>query len=120
MSGTAQRCTAPSAVANAVIAETSAGLISLRLAMSLDGYIADASGSFEWIVPVPSCFLFGGGVLVESFLTAGVVDELTVGIVPVLLGRGRRLFVGGYPRLELSLVDYAVLDGKVRMVYRRR
>jgi len=178
----------------------SAGQISLRLAMSLDGYIADDDGGYEWIVPVPSptldtehqlpfddflddvdivvmgrhcfdqeqhrdyvalgkkvivatstpkliatpvegvdfvgrdvvevvkayrdqgqhCFIFGGGVLVQSFLAANAVDMLTVGIVPVLLGSGRALFLGGYPPLDLSLVDYAVQDGKARLVYRRR
>ncbi|GGN24500.1 riboflavin biosynthesis protein RibD [Actinoplanes campanulatus] len=168
--------------------------------MSLDGYIADDDGGYEWIVPVPSptldtehqlpfddfladvdivvmgrhcfdqkqhrdyvalgkkvivatsapkliatpeegvdfvgrdvvevvkayrgqgqhCFIFGGGVLVQSFLAANAVDMLTVGIVPVLLGSGRPLFLGGYPPLDLSLVNYAVQDGKARLIYRRR
>lgn len=30
------------------------GSISVRLAMSLDGYIADHDGGYDWIVPVPS------------------------------------------------------------------
>jgi hypothetical protein len=30
------------------------GAISVRLAMSLDGYIADHDGGYDWIVPVPS------------------------------------------------------------------
>lgn len=174
------------------------GLISLRLAMSLDGYIATQEGGYDWIVPVPSptldtdhqlpfdeflgdvdvvvmgrrcydqgqhrdyvslgkrvivatsrapvhseqdvefvadgvvnvvraardsgqhCFLFGGGVLVESFLRADAIDMLTVGIVPILLGSGRRLFPSEHPTLELRLADYTVESGKVRLVYRRR
>src|SRR5262245_39111508 len=32
----------------------SSGQISLRLAMSLDGYIADDQGGYDWIVPVAS------------------------------------------------------------------
>lgn len=176
------------------------GQISLRLAMSLDGYIADEDGSYDWIVPVPSpgldtthqlpfdafldevdvvvmgracydqgqhrdyadlgkrvivatssppepargeefvefatrdvvgvvraardeghhCFLFGGGVLVETFLAADTVDTLSVGIVPVLLGKIRPLFGGRHPQLELALLDYTVQDGKVRLVYQRR
>jgi dihydrofolate reductase len=58
--------------------------------------------------------------LVESFLAADAVDLLTVGIVPVLLGGGRRLFPGERSTLELRLTDYAVQDGKVRLVYKRR
>jgi dihydrofolate reductase len=173
------------------------GVISVRLAMSLDGYIADHDGGYAWIVPVPSrtldtehqlpfddfltdvdivvmgrhcyeqgqahdyvtlgkpvivatstppasgpegiqfcddvvnvvtaardrgyhCFLFGGGVLVHSFLAAHAVDMLTVGIVPVLLGGGRSLFPGEHSTIDLRLTDYTVGDGKVRLVYQRR
>lgn len=178
----------------------SPGQISLRLAMSVDGYIADDQGGYDWIVPVASptldtdhqlpfdefldgvdivvmgrrcydqgqhrdyvalgkkvivatstpsvlerkeegvelvgdrvvevvraardqghhCFLFGGGLLVESFLAADAVDVLTIGIVPILLGSGRQLFPGKRPPLELRLIDYTVQDGKVRLVYKRR
>jgi len=175
------------------------GAISVRLAMSVDGYIADHDGGFDWIVAVPSprldtghqlpfddfledvdivvmgrrcyeqgqsedyvalgkrvmvatsnaasrrgtspgiefcddpvnavtaarkqghhCFLFGGGLLVHSFLVADAVDVLTVGIVPVLLGGGRSLFPGEHPTINLRLTDYAIADGKVRLVYQRR
>jgi dihydrofolate reductase len=175
------------------------GTISVRLAMSLDGYIAGHDGGYDWIVPVPSpkldtahqlpfddfledvdivvmgrrcyeqgqareyvalgkrvmvatsdaparrgacpgvefchdavsavtaareqghhCFLFGGGVLVHSFLAADAVDMLTIGIVPVLLGGGRSLFPGEHPAINLRLTDYAIADGKVRLVYQRR
>jgi len=173
------------------------GVISVRLAMSLDGYVADHDGGYDWIVPVPSpmldtghqlpfddfladvdlvvmgrhcyeqgqfrdylnlgkqvmvatsilpasgpqgvqfcddvvnavtaardvgkrCFLFGGGVLVHSFLAADAVDMLTVGIVPVILGGGRPLFPGEHPTINLRLTDYTVSEGKVRLVYQRR
>jgi dihydrofolate reductase len=66
------------------------------------------------------CFLFGGGVLVESFLAAGAIDTITVGIVPILLGRGRKLFPAQHPRLDLRLADYSVQDGKTRLVCERR
>ena len=66
------------------------------------------------------CFLFGGGVLVHSFLAADTVDTLTVGVVPVLLGGGRPLFPGEHPAIDLRLTDYTVGDGKVRLVYQRR
>ena len=66
------------------------------------------------------CFLFGGGVLVQSFLAADAIDRLTVGIVPVLLGGGRPLLPGEHPTINLRLTDYTVRDGKVRLVYQRR
>lgn len=45
-------------------------------------------------------FLFGGGVLVHSFLATDSVDNLTIGIVPVLLGGGRPLFPGEHVTIE--------------------
>jgi dihydrofolate reductase len=66
------------------------------------------------------CFLFGGGRLVSTFIQADRVDELTVGIVPVLLGQGRRLFYDGPRRVDLRLVDCTILHGKTRLTYRRR
>lgn len=66
------------------------------------------------------CFVFGGGLLVHSFIAADGVDVLTVSIVPVLLGGGRSLFPGDHPTLNLRLTDYAIADGKVRLVYQRR
>ena len=167
-----------------------------RLAMSLDGYIADADGGYDWIRPdvddrldtarqIPfdqfrtdvdlvvmgrrcydegaaadysdkevlvatthppsehaphvrfagpdvvdvvrrevergrTAFLFGGGLLIDAFLRAEAVDELVVGVVPVLLGAGRRLFPGTYPTQELTLRNYSIVSGKVRLEYVRR
>jgi dihydrofolate reductase len=176
---------------------TGNGKVSLRLAMSLDGFIADLGGGDDWIQDVPSpdldtehqvpfdeylddvnvvvmglrcfeqgqhidyvqlakpvivaasqshgrsahgveftddvlsrvhwerdegrhCFLFGGGRLVTSFVQANLIDELTVGIVPILLGEGRRLFHEGRRRIDLRLIDYTILNGKARLRYRRR
>jgi dihydrofolate reductase len=45
-----------------------------------------------------------GGALIRSFLDAGLVDELTVTVVPAILGRGIPLFAGATRRHELRLV----------------
>lgn len=55
-----------------------AGIISVRLAMSLDGYIAAQDGGFDWIVPVPSPRLDTGHQLpFDDFLAA--VDVVVMG-----------------------------------------
>jgi dihydrofolate reductase len=46
--------------------------------------------------------LGGGAATVRAYLGAGLVDELNLAVVPVLLGRGERLFDGP--------VDYAVAE----------
>jgi dihydrofolate reductase len=44
----------------------------------------------------------GGASAVQQYLRAGVIDELTLNIIPVLLGDGERLLQDvGDPRLEL-------------------
>jgi dihydrofolate reductase len=50
-------------------------------------------------------WLFGGGRLFGSLLTAGQVDEVEVTVVPVLLGDGVPVVAGGIARTELRLHD---------------
>src|SRR5882724_1031701 len=50
-------------------------------------------------------WLMGGGKMVREFLKADLVDELYIGIVPVLLGEGIPLFPPGFPQREYSLVE---------------
>lgn len=48
-------------------------------------------------------FIFGSGDLSDTFLEAGLVDEIKVCIVPVILGSGKPLFKHG--RTKLKLLD---------------
>ncbi|MEU2349781.1 dihydrofolate reductase family protein [Modestobacter sp. NPDC049651] len=50
--------------------------------------------------------VIGGADLNQQLLAAGLVDELWIDVMPVLLGRGRRLFDGAPPQeLEKLRVD---------------
>lgn len=46
-----------------------------------------------------------GGVLIGQFLAEGLIDELTISIVPVVLGGGIRLFSGGEGEHRFELVQ---------------
>lgn len=60
-----------------------------------------------------------GGRTIQAFLAAGLIDEITVSIAPVLLGHGIRLF-GDLDRdvlLTLRGHHSTAEDGLVRVTY---
>lgn len=62
----------------------------------------------------------GGGALARSFLEADLIDELQLGIVPVLIGAGIPLFPAGFPQREFELVKVERFSTHhVSMHYRR-
>lgn len=62
-------------------------------------------------------YIFGSGELVRSLLPEGVIDEIKLAVVPVLLGRGTRLFGEG-PRVALELRSAEpVTGGTVLLTY---
>jgi dihydrofolate reductase len=62
-------------------------------------------------------WLFGGGVLFRSLLDAGLVDEVSVGVMPVLLGGGVPVVAAG-DRSRLRLTgSKAYKSGAVSLEY---
>jgi dihydrofolate reductase len=53
--------------------------------------------------------IMGGGDLLRQYLAAGLVDELTLTIAPVLLGSGKRLF-DGIAHTDIDFERYAVIE----------
>ncbi len=58
-----------------------------------------------------------GGDLIRQALDADLVDELTVTIVPVVLGAGHPLFAGVARRRALALVAHRVAGGLAQLTY---
>lgn len=50
--------------------------------------------------------VMGGGELARSFLQDDVVDELAIGVYPVLLGDGIPFFPSGFPQRNFKLVEH--------------
>lgn len=65
-------------------------------------------------------WLFGGAGVADPFLKADVIDEYIIGIIPTLLGHGRRLFNGGFSKIDLKLEASSVEDGVVMLRYSKR
>jgi len=50
-------------------------------------------------------FVFGSGILSKSLMKANLFDEYRLCVVPVFLGKGRRLFNEGLPYQKLKLLE---------------
>jgi len=65
-------------------------------------------------------WLMGGGELARDFLKADLVDELYLGVVPVLLGEGRPLFPSGFPQRNFTLLENKTFSkGMIALKYKR-
>jgi len=65
-------------------------------------------------------WLMGGGELARDFLKADLVDELYLGVVPVLLGEGLPLFPSGFPQRDFALLENKTYSrGMIALKYRR-
>ncbi|MFZ4507281.1 MAG: dihydrofolate reductase family protein [Fimbriimonas sp.] len=63
-------------------------------------------------------WLVGGGELVRSFLSEGLLDQIVVSLHPVLLGTGVPLFPDGFPRTLLHLEEAESYEsGLVQITY---
>ncbi|WP_297439158.1 dihydrofolate reductase family protein [uncultured Clostridium sp.] len=65
-------------------------------------------------------FLFGGGILIDTFMKADIIDEFIVGIIPTILGNGRKLFFENNPETKLVLEECTVDNGITIMRYTRK
>ena len=65
-------------------------------------------------------WLMGGGELARDFLKADLVDELYLGVVPVLLGDGLPLFPSGFPQRDFALLENKTFSrGMIALKYKR-
>jgi dihydrofolate reductase len=70
--------------------------------------------------PGKNIWLMGGGELARTFLKDDLVDELYIGVVPVLIGEGIPLFPSGFPQREFSLLENKTFSkGMIALKYER-
>jgi len=67
----------------------------------------------------PALHVWGSGNLLQTLMTAGLVDEHRLWVVPLVLGSGKRLFEPGLPPHDLTLVDTrSTPNGNLILTYR--
>lgn len=63
----------------------------------------------------------GGAEVINELLKNDLIDELTISIVPILLGNGTRLFKDGRPEQILEFVTAKTFDtGLTQLYYKRK
>ncbi len=70
--------------------------------------------------PGKNIWLFGGSSLVDNFTKTNSIDLYVIGIIPIILGSGRKLFLDKNPMVELHLDSYTVEEGLPILVYSKR
>jgi dihydrofolate reductase len=66
-------------------------------------------------------WLMGGGELTREFLRDDLVDELYLGVVPVLIGEGIPAFPSGFPERKFTLIENNTYSkGLIALRYERR
>ncbi|MEG0152041.1 MAG: dihydrofolate reductase family protein [Cellulosilyticaceae bacterium] len=56
----------------------------------------------------------------EIFIKEDAIDEYIIGIIPVILGKGRPLFIGDNQAIKLQLKEYSVSEGITILKYIKR
>jgi len=69
--------------------------------------------------PGKDIWLFGGASLTSSMLKLNLIDELMISVHPLILGKGKPLFIDIENRKKLSLIDTKTFStGLVQLYYK--
>lgn len=64
-------------------------------------------------------WLFGGASLTTDMINTNLVDELIISVHPIILGKGKPLFIDILERMKLELIEAKTFStGLVQLLYR--
>jgi dihydrofolate reductase len=90
-----------------------------------DGVIFTNQSPAAWLRKIRArrgkhIFHMGGGELARSFLQADLIDELFLGIAPILLGNGLSFFPAAFPQRHFTLIENKTYSkSQISLTYRR-
>lgn len=61
-------------------------------------------------------WLYGGAALTTTFINEGLVDEMWLGMVPIILGKGKPLFSDIRQRTYFNLKEAIPRDGYLSLI----
>ena len=62
----------------------------------------------------------GGAATVRQYLAAGLIDELHLVVVPMLIGRGERIFPESSPPPGYTCVEHTATPAVIHLRFERR
>ena len=65
-------------------------------------------------------WIWGGAHLADHFIRADIIEEYIIGIIPIILGKGRPLFLENNPAIRLHLEESTTQEGIVILAYSKR
>lgn len=65
-------------------------------------------------------WVYGGASVSNILIKEDLIDDYIIGMIPVIVGNGTKLFADGNPLLELHLEQYSVEEGIVILIYSRK
>jgi dihydrofolate reductase len=62
----------------------------------------------------------GGGQIVKLLMEKNLIDEYIISVIPIILGDGKRLFIGGVPKINIKALPTKTYEtGVVQLHYVR-
>jgi len=75
---------------------------------------------YKWYFVGENLFCYGGAEIVNELLQNDLIDEYIISVVPILVGKGTKLFKDGRPEQKLKLIKVkAFKTGLTQLHYRR-
>lgn len=66
------------------------------------------------------CWIVGGGKLITSFLDFNAIDEMTISLIPIMIGKGKKLFNNSTIHQVFNLVNSKQFDtGVINLTYKK-